>query len=416
MHSTPDRTGYLEVFFEEVKSAGFFKRLFSWSKIQAHGYEAYKEYALLVREQASLNDRINDLLHQLEDQGRKDEFSGKENDRLKSELTEARASYKTINDRLTECEKTITEFQTSERSRLDDYQSKVSSLNTLMNQVKEDQQRLLQEREQTIRDKMEEMKKTWSAHEARVEETIRGLCKKHQVEYLQKDKVPFKGKPDNTLLICQEYVVFDAKSPEGDDLSNFPDYVKSQAEKASKYVKEKDVRKEIFLVVPSNTIHIFDAHSINLGEYRAYIITVDSLEPIILSLKKIEDYEFADQLSPEERDDICRIIGRLSHLTKRRIQVDTFFCEEFFDALKSCRCLPEDLAQKALDYEKSTKVNPPVEQRAKLISDKELENALETVQKGAAYLDLDTTEEVTDIIQEMPLMKEKRGNQTESKD
>ena len=62
-----------------------------------------------------------------------------------------------------------------------------------------------------------------------------------------------------------------------------------------------------------------------MGDYDVYIITKDSLEPIIMSLQKIESYEFADKLSPEERDDICRINGQFAHTTKRRIQIDQFF-------------------------------------------------------------------------------------------
>ena len=45
------------------------------------------------------------------------------------------------------------------------------------------------------------------------------------------------------------------------------------------------------------------------------------------------EYEFAEKLSPEERDNICRIIGKFAHTTKRRIQIDQFFANEFLDTL-----------------------------------------------------------------------------------
>ncbi len=61
-----------------------------------------------------------------------------------------------------------------------------------------------------------------------------------------------------------------------------------------------------------------------MADYNVYIITKDSLEPIIIALKKIEEYEFADKLSPEERDNICRVIGKFAHTTKRKIQIDQF--------------------------------------------------------------------------------------------
>ncbi|MEZ4997303.1 MAG: hypothetical protein R2758_07535 [Bacteroidales bacterium] len=37
-------------------------------------------------------------------------------------------------------------------------------------------------------------------------------------------------KPDNTIEISGEYIIFDAKSPANDDLSNFPTYIKNQAD------------------------------------------------------------------------------------------------------------------------------------------------------------------------------------------
>lgn len=44
------------------------------------------------------------------------------------------------------------------------------------------------------------------------------------------EKLPFKGEPDNAIKINDEYIIFDAKSPSGDDFSNFSNYLKNQAE------------------------------------------------------------------------------------------------------------------------------------------------------------------------------------------
>ena len=167
------------------------------------------------------------------------------------------------------------------------------------------------------------------------------------------------------------------------------------------------------MVVPNNTIDIFDSYVVGHGDYRVYIVTVDSLEPILLSLKKIEEYEFAEQLSPEEREDICRVIGRLSHLTKRRIQVDSFFCEEAFKALRECGCLPDEFSEKTLEYERSAKLNPPMERRAKIIADKDLQKSVEMVRKEAEFLGLETTEAVAKTIRGMPLLKEETEAQNE---
>jgi hypothetical protein len=85
-------------------------------------------------------------------------------------------------------------------------------------------------------------------------------------------------------------------------------------------------------------------------------------------------------LSPEDRDSICRIIGKFAHTAKRRIQVDQFFSEEFIDiVLRSQKDLPDDLQKQVIEFEKSEKLNPPTEKRAKLISIDELQRKSEEI-------------------------------------
>ena len=45
-------------------------------------------------------------------------------------------------------------------------------------------------------------------------------------------------------------------------------------------------KKIFFLVIPSNTLSVIDKFTYNIGDYNVSVITKDSLEPIILSLKK----------------------------------------------------------------------------------------------------------------------------------
>ena len=143
---------------------------------------------------------------------------------------------------------------------------------------------------------------------------------------------------------------------------------------SGKYVKEDDVRKEVFLVVPGNTLDYLEQFAYKLSDYTVYIISIDALEPIILALRRIEDYEFAEQLSPEERENICRVIGKFVHLSKRRIQIDGFFAKQFFELVyRSEADLPKELLEKVVEFEKSEKLNPPIERRSKQISIKDLE-------------------------------------------
>ena len=250
------------------------------------------------------------------------------------------------------------------------------------------------------------MKETCASHEIGVESTIKSICKKYIIGYIDKEKIPFKGKPDNTISICDEYIIFDAKSPASDDLENFPKYITLQTESVKKYVKEENVKKDIYLVIPANTLHVIKQFSYNMGDYNVFIISTDALEPIILSLKKIEEYEFAEQLSPDERDNICRIIGKFAHATKRRIQIDYFFSQEFLSILSKCKAdLPKDILEKVIEFEKSEKLNPPVEKRAKQILTSDLEKDNKKLHKEAEGIDIIFPASL-DSIKKLPLSSE----------
>ena len=192
----------------------------------------------------------------------------------------------------------------------------MSSLTTIQAQIYERNNKEQEERTNKELERIKALKETWSRHQENVRNIIKAICQKHTIQYLE--KVPFKGDPDNTLQICDEFIVFDAKSPGTDDLSHFPVYLKDQAEKALKYARQENVKSDIFFVVPSNTLEYLDLFVYRHGEHNVYIISVDALEPVILALKKIEEYEFAKELSPEDRENICRILGRFAHLSKRR--------------------------------------------------------------------------------------------------
>ena len=260
-----------------------------------------------------------------------------------------------------------------EAFRMQEHSNAMASLKQIQEGVQRAREEEISERNKIEIERITRLKETWVNHEENVRNRIKIICSKHAIDYIE--KVPFKGKPDNTLQINDEFIIFDAKSPANEDLSNFPFYVKSQAESAIKYVREEGVRREVFLVIPTNTLDQIEQFEYRLADYSVYVISLDSLEPIILALRKIEDYEFAEQLSPEERENICRVIGKFVHLSKRRIQIDGFFAKQFFELVyRSEADLPKEVLDKVVEFERAEKLNPPIERRAKQISTKELEN------------------------------------------
>lgn len=392
-------------FFQNIRTIGFFGRIFSWNRILQHASAAVAEIKILINEINDLSKKSIDSQSLIQSLQKDTEYLKKSNADLSKDIAlKIQENQNLISDKI-EKERELSAYKESENSRQEQYEHKITELNSLKQQMDEDRIRIQKEREQEIDTYYNQMKKLWRDHEKQVEICLKNICTRHQIEYVDKEKVPFRGKPDNSIKICEEFIIFDAKSPASEDLDNFPSYLKNQAESVKKYIKENDVHKQIFLVVPSNTVHKINQFCYNMAEYDVFVVTVDSLEPIILALRKIEDYEFAEQLSPEERDNICRIIGKFAHATKRRMQIDSYFCSEFINILNSCYSLPDDIQKKTVEFEKADKMNPPLEKRAKEISIQKLEKEVSRNKKEIEAHEIESKIS-PEIIKSIPLYRD----------
>jgi hypothetical protein len=363
----------LKIFFEKIKSLGFWRRIFGWRQIRTLSYDAYDEFSDLLENIKDLNETIIRKEAGIREMEKNSEITlarisdlVSASQKLENKVSILENEISRLNREKAELSNRIARFEQAEQGRSEEFQKNVSGVNAIRASLENERNRLNEERIREKEEEFERIKQTWRNHEEAVKSVIRNICKVHLIEYVE--NVPFKGNPDNTVMIAGEYVIFDAKSPAGDDLDNFPKYLKIQTEAVRKYIKQDNVKKDIFLVVPANTLDVITQYSHNMGDYYVYIITTDSLEPIILSLKKIEQYEFAEQLTPDERENICRIIGKFSHTAKRKIQIDYFFSYQFLDILAKCGVdLPPDIYKSVQEFEKAEKLNPPQEKRAKQI-------------------------------------------------
>jgi hypothetical protein len=372
----------LKQLLQEVNTIGFWGRIFGWNRIKQLLAAATGEFDVLVDRASRFESDITTIKSDLV--GYKAELKSKEARVL--ELEKA----KTANDaELTHLRNEVSRLtqenlvlKNQESQRVKEHAQSVSSLRAFQEKVQRDQDAFVESQNQKKLARLERMKETWSRHQTATRERIKLLCQKHTIDYV--DKVPFKGDPDNTISICDEYIVFDAKSPASDDLGNFPKYLKEQAEKASKYAKQESVKKDIYFVVPSMTLEHLTQFVYPHADHDVYIIAADALEPLLLNLQKIEEYEFAEELTPEQRSNICRIIGRFAHLAKRRVQVDNYFATQTIELAYACEnYLPEDIMEQVKEYERAEKLNPPQEKRTKSIPVDDLQKENGKVQREA---------------------------------
>ncbi|HJJ91738.1 MAG TPA: hypothetical protein O0Y15_02875 [Methanocorpusculum sp.] len=321
--------------------------------------ENAEELTLKYEKAASELQSVRDMLT-AESEGRKIETQ--KYAELKAEFDEKSVELSSVKELLA-AEESVKEERTAE------YERRVEKLNTLVEQMEADhakaEERILSE----VAEREERLSTAWQRHEKDVSESMKSIAKKHDFIRCDKDEYPNPGTPDNVFLIGGMYTVFDAKSPKNpEELSNFPQYLKAQAEGMKKYCKHENVRKDAFLVVPASTLEVLTTFMYDLAEYTVYVITPESMLPILQMLRTIENYDFAEQLSPEDRDKLCRFIGRLSHTTKRKVQIDTYFSRELVSVLREIDTLPDEFANDIAVYEQKAKLNPPMEKRAKMIS------------------------------------------------
>ncbi|MGZ3937802.1 MAG: hypothetical protein ACXVLT_03700, partial [Flavisolibacter sp.] len=291
----------LKLLIERINTLSFFERLFGWKKFKAGLVEISISLSNLANKLQDLDDlkirltQINGELQNTIKEQRRLEFSEQrltqliaardvDINRLTADYNTEKTQRENLERQFRETNKDLgelkrraeqAEIELKERTaenirlkneealRMEEHKKNISTLNELREQLQKERLEEIEEKHQQELSRREALKRTWRDHQTEVQNQLKGLCNKHTIQYI--DKVPFKGEPDNTLYICDEYVVFDAKSPLTDDLSNFPYYLKDQTEKAKKYAKVDDVKTDIFFVVPSNTLQVIKQPVYNMA-------------------------------------------------------------------------------------------------------------------------------------------------------
>jgi hypothetical protein len=382
MQESMPRTGF-DVYFDELTHLNVWRRLFRWKEFIDRSIRAYRDVLLILADLQRTREELQSstTARTLADNNLTHERG--ECERLQSELSAVTSRSVLLADELADARKHLAMLEQQDGQRQARYDVHIAALHAIRDGIKSDRADEMERSRLEQESHDDEMRRSWINHQDAVRDRLRLLAQKHTVEYV--DTVPFPGSPDNTLLICNEYIIFDAKSPAiAVDISNFRNYIRTQAEAARKYAIQNGVRREIYFVIPTNTVELFDSFCMDLADYKVFLVSLDMLEPLILSLKRLETYEFAEQLSPEDREDICRVIGRFTHLTKRRLQVDQFFGARSLELLGRAQAdLPVEIHEKVQAFGRSDKINPPIEQRNKEIDMKELFERQEKIGKDA---------------------------------
>jgi hypothetical protein len=395
--------GMMRQLLQELQALSWWGRLFGWSRIRRMLLDASTEWesnqTSMARMSAELQGLQNDLMQAQQAVKMAEARAGdlhRDKERLDLELGTSRREVQRLGSELAG----LTQIDQQRRAEL---QNNLTSLAQLKDRIAEERLQEHQARQEELERKQQRLRQTWQTHQVNVSNKIRQIAEKYTLQVV--DKFPLKGEPDNVLMLCEQYVVLDAKSPGGEDLANFGTYLKTQAEAAVKYTKQEGVFGQLYFVVPSNTLESLPQTVFRFIEYTVYVIPVEALEPVILSLVKVDEYLNVKEISPEDRRNIFVILGRFAHLTKRRLQVDQFFANESLSlAAETENRLPEEMRKEVAEIEKSVRLNPPQERTTKEIGLSSLQSQHKKIEKGLRERGvLPESENLASGLNELPL-------------
>mgnify|MGYP001262839879 FL=1 len=301
---------------EKINNYGFFQRLFAWKLLK-------KDSTKLDSKLEDLQDIISDLRQKFNSH---DDLNNVkiENDNLKKEIT----TYENTID--------------GEKKKLADAQNKYHNMIA-------SQEKRQEKKEKEAKDKHDQeeadRKVSWQTHESEVSAFIQSECMKYDIQYIGPQDFPDRKKPDNSIIIDERYVIFDAKSPgDSQDSASFIRDLNQKAKDQEKYTKMPNVKKDIYLVVPSNLYPDIKKRHYPLGKFEAWIITMEQISVILAHYKKTMDYEKFEGLSQDDKDALIREMGNLEFNLRYKIMVDSVFGKKFLEAIKSSKDnLPEEI-------------------------------------------------------------------------
>jgi myosin heavy subunit len=213
----------------------------------------------------------------------------------------------------------------------------------------QERQRVIREDEEKLRQAEEERDRVWADHEKNVIAQMTDLCKQPQYAFscFTNTNLPegFDGslKPDFMIEFIDQYIIFDAKKSKSESLSTYiANTVKTTVAKVKKNPK---IATMIFLVVPTEAIGELKTHHHVHDGYTLYVVSPEALAPILASLKRITAYEFAEQMDPQERDNIIQLITDFAFHINLRNAADLVLTKLGAEALHKAQRLAPALAE-----------------------------------------------------------------------
>ena len=252
--------------------------------------------------------------------------------------------------------KQINDLQNTLKDKEKQLTEGIEKLNSSRQDFQEERERVKQDEKERQKKEKENLNRIWNEHEVRTLKSMEETCKKKDINLSYYSNTnpdpdfPENIRPDFVVKIIDQYVIFDAKLSKSSNINN---YIKNQVKNTAKKYKAngKIIFPFIFFVIP--TISTSDIKKTHFHEeiFHFYVITVEAFEPIIRTLKKLEDYDFAKDIDPENREKIVESIAGLRHGIKQQNAMNILGAGYGLKALDKVESLPEDVLEDVVGKE-----------------------------------------------------------------
>ncbi len=283
----------------------------------------------------------------------RDELGGKY-ETLFLEKIELQSVRKNLEEKVDETSKVIARHNAEEIRKQKEFEERITKLANAEKALEDERQRIRREDEEKQANIDAERERIWHNHEQMVVSKLRETCQKSNIGFLLHDNTNLpatftKLKPDAVIPFLWQYVVFDAKKSK-----NIRSYIDDQVKStAKKYKDNPEIYSTVFFVIPNEELQELKNQSFLEDGFSFYVISPDSIEPILASLKKISEYDTIADFDPQDREIIVNLITNYDRHISLQNAANILFTKESIGLMNSKEGLHSEIQKEITNKKES---------------------------------------------------------------
>ncbi len=286
------------------------------------------------------------------------------------EKTELQWARKYLEKELGETKEALTRHEAEETRKQKEFEERIQKLASAEKALEDERQRIRREDQEEQIQILEEQTRIWNDHEQVVIARLREVCQRSSMGFPVYDNTCLpalftKFKPDAVIPFLGQYVVFDAKKSKS-IRTYIPEQVKSTARK---YKDIPEIYPTVFFIVPADELKELKTLSFIEEGFSFYVISPESIEPILASLRKITEYETIADFDPQDRELIVNLIANYDRHISLQNAANILFTKESIELMNSKEGLHGEIQKEIINRKEGMRTKKLNESELKKISE-----------------------------------------------